>query len=389
MSEMPHHPKTIKMPVTHVDRDGHIIVPKTEASVQKPKPQKTRMQSLRNLAAAALFSVVGDSAQPTQPTHEAPASQTVDVTKMRTELGVNGPELVPNVDQRKIDMTAEGGAGVYARRQHRRQSVWETYAKPTNMDEVIERTEERDTRGDVTSIGAITHQDRLRTNVGEKINEQFLSHIRTRIQEECGRILVARELPKTEEEVGVTIDNAIDRSVRLAYMQAQQEGLKGGINLILADTEAMQLFSETIGAFVRAHPEQGQRDFSPLFSGLRDRVGDKVQQEARLPELHGRPLAETQMLEEHLAVDEFDVQGSRGASAHISFLEHNQQAITSLIKHRLSWFEGNVASIRHSERLKEATIIELSRALEGGGDRRIHDTQTRDRLFSLRTQLLR
>lgn len=373
--------------------------PQPRARKEPPRPR----HGIKELLAAAALAWTQSSFSADDArffTEEASTGMTQPEAKRPTEVGVDAlPWESARLDEQKEEMRRTDVWGTEARARNRRVQTWETYLKFMDREEA-EQAVDRTTQAGVDRVTFRQRRiDRLRTSVGEGIGAQFRDRVATHAEEAAKTLLLAPEMPKTREEAGIVIDEAIQHSLRAAYLEAQREGWKG-VNLFLADTLAMDAFSAALRNLSVDFPGLASRDDGPLFAELRNRAESKRSMEEELPDLRRQntdsetgvivpgALPETQKLVYTLADDQFAVLGRQGALRQLDHLRHHPRDIRLLAATQLTWFEDHVAGLRADPSLRSLTIAQISHLLrpelnDGTDERTLYRlSRLRDRLMT-------
>jgi hypothetical protein len=170
---------------------------------------------------------------------------------------------------------------------------------------------------------------------------------------------------------------------------------------MVADTVAMQAFGNALQYFIHNHPEFAGRDHSVLFGALRVRADQKCDVESEIPDLRRahtdqesgivipEALPETEALALGIAENQFEVLGEVGETEQLRHLTSHPRDIRLLVVNHLDWFEDRERKIRRAQDLRETVVRELSHLLDREQRGVVLDDEKRQRIFELRSRLLR
>ena len=398
-SRNPFLPKTDQMSEVDVKR-AHDKATQPHLSAGAADSTRRSKRGLKDLVGAAVLMLVGAGTvhKATERTEELSISATSPRRKVPTDIALDSaPWISVDGDAEKQGMTEPGRAGAEARSRSRRMHTWQMYVKSIDPGQVVDRVSgsERD-----RIIYRSARIEQMRTNILEKIGPQFSAYVTERAEEACRGIILDTELPKEQEEAALVIDIVIERVLRLSYLEAQTEGWKG-VNLMVADTIAMQAFGNALQHFIHDHPEFAARNYSVLFGALRVRADQKCDMESEVPDLRRahtdqesgivvpEALPETEALALGIAQNQFEVLGEVGEIEQLKYLASHPRDIRLLAVSHLDWFEDRERKIRRAQDLREIVVRELSYLLDRGQRGVVLDDGKHQRIFELRSRLLR
>lgn len=341
-------PKTEKMSVDDLDNALRETQPPVSPRFSKParmvRPGPSRTQRLLGAAALAFGGLVS---------HESYQHG------RRTDAVTQEPgEEAEGASDEELEIAA-------ATRQRVR--VWQSYIKQLDNGERLPTA--ADPEDEEGAVLAWRRSRRAETDLLTEIGPEYRDEVMRRARKAAQMFTLEPEVPKSDVEVMHALDRVIYGVVQGATVAARDHGWKG-LNMMRADSLAMQIISKEMRSSVDEHPGSRGRVFWSVFQGLRNRAQEKLHLELLYPDSHraGRDpvsgisfphaLPETEGLSDRIFLDEFAWLGRLGGDrAQLEQLRGDTSGVRTLLRNGfLPWIERLAPTIRQDADLRSVIL---------------------------------
>lgn len=351
-----------------------------------PKTEETPAVDLQRAIDEARLPVLPQFARPTSPDRSR-VSRTNKLLGAATLAfaGMVGRDAIH--DHRRADTDRQGEEEITvsetglnedglarAAAARRRVQYWQSYIKRLDRGERFPTTiDPEDTE---SARDSWRRFENVETTLLMEIGPEFREEVMHRARKSARMLILQPQTPKTAAEVTRALDQAVDMAVQGAAAIARDRGWKG-LNLMRADSVAMQVISKELRTSMDGYPETQSRLFLPLFEALRERAIEKRDVERSAPDSHRADrdpvtgvtvpsaLAETETLPETIFFDQFAWLGQVGGDeARLVNLRHHLSDIRTLVNNGfLPWLERSAPLIRRDPVFARQVVSVLQRML--------------------------
>lgn len=265
-------------------------------SESQDAPKRPRAPDrLSRLAAAALaFGSTSFSDRSDVDSVNVPVAQS-SADKTQTVWDVWGTHQEPLRNHHKDEMARDGEMGRMARADDRRRYVWERTTKLINPDEVLERRDRRNERGEVVDTTITSHQERARTTLEIDISKPYADLLHAAATKQAQLLFEKSDTHigsigglSAQEVVDIRVDQAILRAIQTATVEARERGIKG-VNIHEGEYLVMSDFVRSMSAHFQRHPAT-MGETVAYFQAVLGRHGDLTEFAQSVETAQGRPV---------------------------------------------------------------------------------------------------